>query len=205
MRLEKCRDFILEVNEKRYNINTDTSLSFEQRLETMTNAALQAAERMLGLKSEGEFFMRLYKVRHECWDRIFLPDMEKLRDFPKIKRSIKDLGAGEAWFISRHQELADFSWYFKNPVPAEETALHLKVEYVQNLWDFANRSMGGTITTRVNILPKKIIIQAAPVLELTSRLDEYKKDKKNTISAVLSQLEEAYINCINEIKINERM
>jgi len=201
-RLVKCRNHILEKNETIYKIKSDDSLPFEQRLENMFDAALAAAERMLGIKAEGDFFARLYKVRHLCWDRIYLPGIESFNSMTQIERSIKDLEAGEAWYISRHQELADFAWYFKSPVPAEDAALHTKIEYVQNLWDFANRTMGGAISGRINIYPKKVVIQAAPPIDISGRLADYKKDRKGTLNIVVSELENAYTDCIKEVNAN---
>jgi hypothetical protein len=203
-RLRKCRDHILEINENRYNIKIDAALSFEERLGKVIDAALQTAERMLGIKSEGDFFARLYKVRQVCWDRIFLPDLDCLEKISPAKRSTLDLGAGEAWHISRHQELADFGWYFTHPVPTEETTLHAKIEYIQNLYDFANRTMGGAISNRKNILMRKVVIQAAPVINLTERLKDYNENKKAAIAAGLSDLEKAYLDCIDEVNKTEK-
>jgi len=198
-RLRRCREHILEANEKRYLIKTDNTLSFEERLEQVTNAALETAERMLGVKSEGDFFARLYKVRQACWDRIFLSGVDSLEHMTRLERGMLDLGAGEAWHIARHQELADFCWYFRRPLPTEETALHNRIEYVQNLWDFANRTMGGAISGRVNIFPRKVIIHAAPPINLTERFPQYQEDKKAVISETLSVLENAYLDCIEKI------
>jgi 1-acyl-sn-glycerol-3-phosphate acyltransferase len=202
-RLKQCRNYILEKNEIRYNIKKDESLSFEQRLENVTNSALETAERMLGIKAEGDFFARLYRVRHDCWDRIFLPGINSFNSMTKIERNIIDLCAGEAWHIARHQEFADFSWYFRRPVPAEETALHIKVEYVQNLWDFANRTMGGAFKDRVNVQPRKVIIQTAAPIDISGRLSNYKEDKKTAINELVSELEKAYLDCIKEVNNSE--
>jgi len=209
-RLQRCRDFILEVNEERYFIKSespaslDNSLSFESRLEKVVNTALETAERMLGLQSEGDFFTRLYKVRHDCWDMIFLPDVDDLKKMPHLLHSVKDLGAGEAWHIARHQELADFGWYFRRPLPDEGTALHLKVEYVQNLFDFANRTMGGAIAGRVNIHTKKVIVQAGQLIDLSSRLADFKENKKTAVEKTVSDLEKAYLDCIDEVNKTEQ-
>jgi len=202
-RLARCRNFILEINEGRYCIKSDASLSFEQRLEKVVNAALETAERMLGIQGEGDYFARLYRVRHICWDRIFLPDVDDLKKMPSLLRSVTDIGAGEAWHIARHQELADFGWYFRHPLPTEETALHQKVEYVQNLFDFVSRTMGGAIADRVNIPVKKVIIKAAPAIDLSARLNEFKEDKKSAVAEVTSLLEKAYLDCIDEVNRTE--
>ena len=198
-RLRRCRDYILAINEKRYLIKTDETLSFEERLEQVVNAALETAERMLGVKSEGDFFARLYKVRQLCWDRIYLPGMNNFKRISRLERSAMDLKAGEAWYIARHQELADFCWYFRRPLPAEEASLHKKIEYIQNFWDFANRTMGGAISGRVNIFPRRVIIQTAPPINLSERLPRYQEDKKAAVAEVMEKLEEAYLNSINEM------
>ena len=198
-RLRRCRDYILEINEKRYLIKADDTLSFEERLGQVVNAALETAERMLGIKCEGDFFARLYKVRQICWDRIYLPGRDNFKRVSRLERNTMDLKAGESWYIARHQELADFCWYFRRPLPAEEASLHKKIEYVQNLWDFANRTMGGAISGRANIFPRRVIIQTAPPINLSECLPHYQEDKKAAVAEVMSKLEEAYLNSINEM------
>jgi hypothetical protein len=196
-RARRCREHILEVNESRYNFTNDGSLSFEERLEKVINTAIETAERMLGLKKEGDLFARMYKVRQVCWDKIFLPDVDNMKTLSRVKRSALDLAAGEAWYISRHQELVDFCWYFRRPVPDDETALHGKIEYIQNLWDFANRTMGGAISERKNIPVKNVIIKTAPAINLTERLPQYYENKKDAVERGLSDLEKAFLECID--------
>jgi hypothetical protein len=198
-RLGQCRERILAVNEVRYHIEADPSLSFEGRLDRVIAVALETAERMLGLKNEGELFSRMYRLRQICWDRIVLPGISSLKDMPPIERGAADLRAGEAWYIGRHQELVDFCWYFRVPLPAEDAALHDLVEYVQNLWDFANRTMGGAFADRVTISPRKIIIHTGPVINLTERLPSFRKDKKAAVAQALADLENAYLDSISEI------
>ena len=197
-RLRHCRDHILEVNESRYKIAGDASLPFEERLERVIYSALETAERMLGIRSEGELFSRMNLVRQLCWDRIFLPEAESLGSMTYIERNMMDLRAGEAWYIARHLELVDFCWYFRVPLPAEDAALHNKIEYVQNLWDFANRTMGGAYSNRMSVFPRKVIIHSAPIINLSERLPSYEKDKKATVAQAMADLEKAYIDCIND-------
>jgi len=203
-RLLKCREYILEAAEERYNIRIDTSLSFEKRLENVRTAALETAERMLNLKGEGDFFIRQHIVRQSCWDRIFLPDVYDMKNMPQVQRSTLDLGAGEAWYISRHQELADLCWYFPKQIPTDDTTLHNKIEYVQNLHDLASRAMGGAFANRVSIFPRKVIIHTAPSINLTARLPLYKKDKKTVIAKTLTDLENAFLDNINEMSRTEQ-
>ena len=203
-RLKLCRDHILEANEKRYNINNNGSLSFNERLELVINAALETAERMLGIKSEGDSFSRMHKVRQICWDRIYLPGIDKLEHLTYIQRNTIDLGAGEAWYIGRHQELVDFCLFFRSPPPTEKSSLHSKIEYIQNLWNFACRTMGGAVDDRNNIFVRKVIIQPGQIINLSDYLSEYNKDKKTTVSTVMSKLERAFLDCIDEADRTEK-
>ena len=203
-RIRRCRDYILEVNEERYRIKGDPSLSFEERLDKVIDAALETAERMLGMKNDGALSARMYRVRQCCWDRIFLPDFDSFKGMSRVKRSTLDIQAGEAWHIGRHQEIVDFCWYFRVPLPTEETALHSKIEYIQNLWDFANRTMGGAYPERKSVFARKVIIHASPVISLSDRLPAYRKDKKATVAATLTDLERAYLDSITKINSGDR-
>jgi hypothetical protein len=203
-RLGRCRNYILELNETRYQIRPDSSISFDERLDRVINRALETAEQMLGLKSEGELFPRMYRLRQICWDRIVLPGTDNLDNIPRVQRGMLDLRAGEAWHIGRHQEIVDFNSYFHSPLPGEDTALHNKIEYVQNLWDFANRSMGGAFADRINIAPQKIIIRFAPPVNISGRLPQYHEDKKTAIAQAMSDLEKAYLDNIKEVNNQEQ-
>jgi hypothetical protein len=194
-RLRICREHILEVNERRYGLKPAGALSFEERLGLVIAAALEAAERILGQKSGGDLFTRMYHLRQICWDRLILPGMESLDHLSRVRRGALDLAAGEAWYAGRHLELVDFSLYFRRPLPEEAAPLHQKIEYVQNLWDFASRTMGGAFTGRKRVCPRKVIILAAPPINLSERLSDYKNDRKSAIGAAMADLMKAYLDC----------
>jgi hypothetical protein len=198
-RLKACRDRILELNEKRYDIKPDPSFSFEERMDAVIAAALESAERILGVRSSGDIFARIYSLRQIYWDRIILPGVDTLDNLSGIERGVADLLAGEAWYAGRHLEIVDFAWYFRVPLPADNAPLHRKIEYAQNLWDFANRTMGGAYVNRISIFPRRVIIQAAPPINLTERLPVYHNDKKSAIGGALADLKQAYMDCIDAI------
>ncbi|MDR3167081.1 MAG: acyltransferase [Treponema sp.] len=203
-RIERCRDHILEANERRYGISVDRDRSFQERVDRIIDAALECTERILGVKSgNGDIFNRLYFLRQLCWDRIFLPDYGSFKEMSKVERAIADLRAGEAWHAGRHLELVDFVWYFRGALPSEAASMHIKIEYVQNLWDFANRTMGGAYSNRTNIFPRRVIIQVAPAVNLTERLPDYHRDKKSAIFKAISDLKAAYLDCIQEVYKND--
>jgi hypothetical protein len=199
-RLRRCREQILAVNEKRYRIETPEGASFAERLDRVIEAALKNAERILGAdRWEGSLFSRLSHLRQLCWDRIFLPGLESLENLSPMERGALDLRAGEAWYASRHLELVEFAWYFRGPPPEEGAPLNMKIEYIQNLWDFGSRSVGGGYPNRINILPRRVIFQVAPPINLTERLPAYHADKKAAIHQALSDLKGAFLDCVKAV------
>jgi 1-acyl-sn-glycerol-3-phosphate acyltransferase len=172
-RFLRCREIILALNEKRYGLARGRGNAvrdgqdFPARLDAVVEAALQSAAGILRIDTPpGDTINRLYTIRQICWDRIF-PEKIDLAALPALERAFLDLRAGEAWHAARHMELADFSFYFYKP-PGESTASI--VEYAQNLYDFANRTMGGIYGTRRKIAPAAIRINAAHPINLTEML-----------------------------------
>jgi hypothetical protein len=199
-RLEKARCYILEQNEKRYGIVDQGGKTFNERIDRIIEKALGTAEQLLGIgPKRNETIDRIYHIRQLCWDRIIIPGKTSLEDMTLVERALADLRAGEAWHAGRHMELVDFIWYFRVPVPSENAPLYEKIEYAQNLWDFANRTMGGAYSNRIiNVHPKRVLIQVAPKIDLSARLAEYKKNKKKAIGKAMDDLVTAFQGCIHE-------
>jgi 1-acyl-sn-glycerol-3-phosphate acyltransferase len=200
-RFLQCREIILRVNEKRYAIIPEPSLSWDERITVLLKAALDYCAGILGIRDgdgdgRTEHFSRMYYLRQICWDRIFIPgkNTKKSSKESELEFAAEDLRAGEAWHAARHIEIADFAWYFRAPPPEKNAPPRGIVEYVQNLWDFANRTMGGAYTNRVNIHPRHITIQAGPAINLSAAVENYRQDRKGTVQKILSRLEDAYLD-----------
>ena len=212
-RLRNLREYLIARNEDRYGLGAaarpdpggevsscDGERNLQARINGIVDAAISRAKKLLGFNGLGSNTADwINELRQICWDRIYLPDKETLEGLSRVERSLLDLRAGEAWHAGRHLELADFLRFFRSPLPEEETPLHLKIEYAQNLWDLANRTMGGSYSTRnINIFPRRVIIQAAEPINLTDRLPGYYQDRKAAIQSAMDDLLTAYLDCIAE-------
>jgi hypothetical protein len=176
------------------------SRSVGDRVEDIVQAALGAAERILGItRGPQDAIDRLYRIRQIGWDRIYRLPGEDPRRMAPVERAIADRSAGEAWYALRHMELADFAWYFRSPPPPDDAGLHVIVEYTQNLWDLANRLSGGAISGRVYVRPKRGIAVAAPVIDMTDRLPELRSSRKAAYESACGVLESMYRQCIKEL------
>ncbi|MDR2783185.1 MAG: acyltransferase [Treponema sp.] len=191
-RLILCKELILEKNEERYGIKAGKrAKNFAERVDALIEKCLDRTEKTLNATKWDDVFTRLYYLRQICWDRIFIAGKISLDDMTQLDRSILDLNAGEAWHASRHLEIVDFMWYLRYaPVPAAGSPLYQQIEYVQNLRDFANRTMGGVFGTRKLIHPYKVIVKTSAPINLSERLDAYHRDRKGTVKKVMAELEE---------------
>ncbi|MDR1220824.1 MAG: acyltransferase [Treponema sp.] len=198
-RLLLCRELILEKNEARYGIKAgEKADNFAGRVDALIEKCLDRTEKTLDVTKQGGVFARMYYLRQVCWDRIFIAGKTSLDDMVQLDRSIVDLNAGEAWHASRHLEIVDFVWYLRcAPVPAAESPLYQQVEYVQNLWDFANRTMGGVFGTRKLIHPYKVIVKTSAPINLSDHLDAYHRGRKETVKKVMAELEEKFFDLAN--------
>ncbi|MDR1059090.1 MAG: acyltransferase [Treponema sp.] len=198
-RIRPARDHIIEINERRYGLTPGPEEGFSGRIDRIIERALQRAEGILGAGTQGSLFARQYALRQICWDLMIIPGVDSLEKFSPVERGAADLRAGEAWHAGRHLELVDFVWYFRVPLPAEDSPLHYKIEYAQNLWDFANRTMGGAYSNRINIFPRRVIIQAGPPLNISERLPEYHADRHAAVDKAMADLKDAYLGCIDAV------
>jgi hypothetical protein len=229
MRMTAVREAILAANECRYGLAgealppprkgagddasghpaaegiADEDARFRERLSAVINAALLAAERIMGGPAQAapadddELFARMYTLRQTYWDSLIIPELKSFEGVSPLEAALKDLRVGEAWHAERHLEIVDFSWYFRIPVPSDDAPLHQKIEYIQNLWDFANRTMGGAFSNRVNIWPKREILQPGRVISLTDRLPDYHQNKRAAIDGTMKDLNEAFLQCVKDV------
>ncbi|NCN05293.1 MAG: hypothetical protein GW949_06660 [Spirochaetales bacterium] len=132
----------------------------DERLSRVVVQAIEQGERILGLsKAPSEHLInRVYRIRQKGWDRIY---SEAPKTSP-LERILCDRKTGEAWYAMRHMELAE--WTSQGTVPRRE----LVFDYLQNLWDWANRLSGGPIAGRRNIRPYTTILRIGRPITLTN-------------------------------------
>lgn len=198
-RLGRALELIVASAEREYGLPRVPEDATAARVEAIVEAALGAGERVLGMAGgSGDPFARLYRIRQIGWDRVYLPPDEDPRAMSPLGRAIADRRAGEAWYGMRHMELADFALYLRSVPPADGAPLRALVEYAQNLWDFANRLAGGTISGRVEVRPKRAVIITGQPLDLSDRLAAFRADRKQATVDALAELERSYQQCIKE-------
>ncbi len=205
-RLSAAADAILASAERHYSRFCGASLpkpgssTRAQRLEDLREAALQAAERALGLKPDGDAIRRVYKIRQTGWDRIFRDDIPAPETLPGLERGLADRAAGEAWYASRHMELVDLAWYLDFDRLRKDDPLELYIETAQNYWDLISRLKGGNLSDRIAVRGKRAILVVGEPIPVTERLAAFGSTRKAAIESLNEELKRSFIACIQEIR-----
>lgn len=182
--------------------NTEFLSLRASRHAALLEEALRRGEAMLGLSSDGDAITRVYRIRHEGWNRVY-PELD-LGTLSPHARALADRRAGEAWYAMRHMETVDLGWYLDAPYLEEGLAeggapsLNRLAETLVNLDDFASRLEGGNITNRKNPLSRHICMVAAEPLEIASRLSAYRSDRQAALAAAETDLASAFKGAIKE-------
>lgn len=172
----------------------------QSRWEALQHTALAAAEQALGLPSTGDVAQRIYRIRLECWDRIY-PETP-VDSLPPLPLALVHRRAGEAWFAMRHMEFVDLMSYHDAAYLAGRQACgpsyDRMAETVINLQDLCARLMGGNITTRPNAIRKRAVLVPGPPIDLTARLPQYRRNARQAAREVTDVLANAFEDCIRE-------
>ena len=192
-RLDAAAERLVALAEGLYGLKpSETGPGLDARLAAVTLAAVEAAERILDLGSyRTGVIERVYRVRQAGWDRIY-PDTDPGSLHP-AGRALADRRAGEAWYAMRHMELADLAFYLSPDRLDPAAPLDSVVEYAQNLWDLANRLMGGVISGRVNVRPIRARIAIGPALDLSGRMAAYEADPRTAVRQAGTDLKDLFL------------
>ncbi|HUX37917.1 MAG TPA: hypothetical protein VMV44_08435 [Rectinemataceae bacterium] len=204
LRLRALDLALLAAAEAYYGLDRPSSLApREARRFRLFEEALGRGENMLGIKAEGDSINRVYRLRHEGWNRVF-PESDPAQLPPRL-RAVADRRAGEAWYAMRHMELVDLGYYLDAAYLEEGLAegrapsVGRLSETLHNLYDFAQRLSGDNISGRPRLLPRRLVLGSAEPLEIRSRLPDYHRDRRAALDKAEADLASAWRHSIKEI------
>jgi len=133
--------------------------------------ALDTAEHVLGLVGttpDGDRVQRIYRIRQECWDRIY-PE-QPVDGLSPLEIALAHRRTGEAWYAMRHMEFCDILYYLEPGYEQGRTGTGPSydriVEAVYSLDDLVSRLMGGDFSNRMNLIRKHAVIVAGDPIDL---------------------------------------
>jgi hypothetical protein len=190
-RLNRLRDAAFAKAEAWYSLNygyqTPGGPWNRDRLVPLLEAALDAAERTLGLPRGGEYFSRLYKIRTTGWSRL-VPPRSQGPGTAALDRRLAYRSLTEAWSAFRHMELADLGWFLGTGDLGPDSSLPRLADHAENLYDLMVRLSGGNVSHRRVLFPRKVEVVFGSALNLSARLGDYQVQKKETLARTVNDL-----------------
>lgn len=180
----------------------------EERRARLLEEALRRGETILGLPTEGDPIDRVYRIRYEGWSRVY-PETDP-RLLPPKRRAVLDRRASEAWHAMRHMELVDLGWYLDEAYLEDglrdegAPSVGRLSETLHNLYDLASRLAGGNISDRPRLIPRRIVLAAGEPIEMRSRLDSYRSDRRGAIEGAARDLATAWEGAAKEFANEKR-
>ncbi len=173
--------------------------SRDARWDALRKIALAEGERAIGLAAhpQADEIQRVYRLRQECWDRIY--SLDPKRKPSALERSFADRRAGEAWFAMRHMEFVDISYYLDSAYlgagPGSNPSFDRIVETAVNLQDLLARFAGGDISHRTSALRKKAIVVAGNAIDIRGRFASYRENRKQAVDDVTAEMKRNFLEC----------
>lgn len=158
--------------------------SLRERILRLVEGALAREEAFYGLAPSADFRTRVMTARAGTMERVFRParDWESMSP---LEREMARRAAGEAFYLDRHQQLADLAEYLDPAYAEADGPFDRLVEAAQNLWDLANRLAGGDIGDRSRTFPKDVVLTVGGSVTVERRPGEKTKEAS---ARVLSEL-----------------
>jgi hypothetical protein len=163
----------------------------EARRAELVETALRRGEAAFGLHARGDPIDRVYRIRQEGWDRVFPP--EGLPPWASYARALADRRAAEAWQAMRHMELVDLLWYLDAHYLEARPSFTRLAESAYNMWDLANRLLGGNISGRPHCLRRLAVIAAGNPIRVGPGADP----------GADQTLRRAFMDCIDDFRKEE--
>ena len=131
-------------------------ISPKNRITCICEKALSEAESLCGLKSEGSFLDRVFRIRFKGEDALH-PEHFDPKKLAPLPRSIADFHALQAHVYLRHSQIVDILQYLDLEYLQAPCSEGRACEFALNLLDVVNRMQGGTIASRFTPKHKKAV------------------------------------------------
>ncbi len=131
----------------------------QKRIMQVCEAVLTAAEELAGLKAQGTWLDRVFRIRYAGVRRLY-PEHFDPSGMPLLQRKLADYHSMEARIYLRHSQIVDVLEYLDPGYINLPCQPQRFCEYALNLLDIVNRMEGGDISTRYS--PKGVQAFALP-------------------------------------------
>lgn len=162
-------------------IGPGTPANTELRFKLLCGFAMDRAEQYYGVAAKGTLRDRVMFLRAHSMDLAFPPAPEG-RERTWMEQKLAERGAGDAYWLHRHQELVDLSWYMNAHTVCENETFDRLAETAQNLTDLAQRLVGGSFGSRRRFFKKAVTVRFGTPIPVSESLALGRREAMGAIS-----------------------
>lgn len=160
------------------------------RLERLLTTALEVVEESLGVRSAGSLDERCRRLEQAAWERLYPPAGEAESQC-QLQRGLADRLAdeteGRLWHMRMVESFTAVSGSYVRERPSQERF----ADTLLLLWDTQCRLLGTNPARRPRLGPRRVQITMGAPIAVEERLAEYRKNRRQAVAALTSDLQRA--------------
>ena len=158
------------------------------RLERLLTTALEVVEESLGVRSAGSLDERCRRLEQAAWERLYPPAGED-ESRCQLQRGLADRLAdeteGRLWHMRMVESFTAVSGSYVRERPSQERF----ADTLLLLWDTQCRLLGTNPARRPRLGPRRAQITMGAPIAVEERLAEYRKNRRQAVAALTSDLQ----------------
>ncbi len=169
--------------------NPNETLSI--RLTNLLQVALGVAEEYFNLSGTGTVIDRCRRLEQASWDYIYREAFKPSNSISPVERGLADQLAKEADLKIWHMRIAETFVAVTGYYVKEKPTVERFTETILLLWDLVARIKGGNSFFRPLIGKQRVKITVGSPISITTRQDQYKRDRRSAVASLTQDLQSA--------------
>ena len=161
------------------------------RLQALLDAALNVAEKSLGVKPNGGISDRCRRVEQAGWNRIYREDISELDNLAPAVRGLADLVASEAELRLWHMRLVETFVSVTGHYVAEKPSVERFADTILLLWKMVARLKGDSNTKTPYLGKKWAKITAMSPFLIADYWEQYQSNRRQAVADLTQHLQQA--------------
>ena len=167
-----------------------------QRLQQLLDSALQVSEQFFNLPNRGTLVDRCRRIEEASWNYIYREDLSDLQSLSELDRGLADWAAQEASLRELHMRIVESFVAADSGYLREKPSFERCAEMALLMSDMLGRLAGDKLPGRPRLGKRWVQVTVQQPLEVSSRLENYRQNRRAGRAAVAALTEE--IRCALE-------
>lgn len=169
----------------------ESELSFGQRLHALLSAALEVAEKSLGIKPKGTLTDRCRRAEQAGWDRIYRTELKDPDGLSVLDRGLVDLVAEETSLRLWHMHLVETFVSVTGKYVAERPTIERFADTTLLIWKMIQQISRSSADPFPDLGVRYAQVTVGDPINISERWADYQQKRRGAIAQVTEDLQTA--------------